>query len=167
MKIGRGNRSTRRKPTPAPLCPPQIPHDQTRDRTRAAVVEIRELVNFCGILTHGPEPFLRSPQLCSYSRTSQLFMEPECALSCSQELSTDPCPEPDQSNPIQSNPHHPISLRSILISSTHLRIDLPSGLFSSGFLTIFLFSPIRATCPVHLILLDLITLIILGEDYKL
>jgi hypothetical protein len=24
MKIGRGNRSTRRKPTPAPLCPPQI-----------------------------------------------------------------------------------------------------------------------------------------------
>jgi hypothetical protein len=24
MKIGRGNRSTRRKPAPAPLCPPQI-----------------------------------------------------------------------------------------------------------------------------------------------
>jgi hypothetical protein len=31
MKIGRGNRSTRRKPAPAPLCPPQIPHDQTRE----------------------------------------------------------------------------------------------------------------------------------------
>jgi hypothetical protein len=28
MKIGRGNRSTRRKPAPASLCPPQIPHDQ-------------------------------------------------------------------------------------------------------------------------------------------
>jgi hypothetical protein len=27
MKIDRGNRSTRRKPAPAPLCPPQIPHD--------------------------------------------------------------------------------------------------------------------------------------------
>jgi hypothetical protein len=27
MKIGRGNRSTRKKPAPAPLCPPQIPHD--------------------------------------------------------------------------------------------------------------------------------------------
>jgi hypothetical protein len=27
MKIGRGNRSTRRKPAPAQLCPPQIPHD--------------------------------------------------------------------------------------------------------------------------------------------
>jgi hypothetical protein len=27
IKNGRGNRSTRRKPAPAPLCPPQIPHD--------------------------------------------------------------------------------------------------------------------------------------------
>jgi hypothetical protein len=26
MKIGRGNRSTRRKPAPVPLCPPQTPH---------------------------------------------------------------------------------------------------------------------------------------------
>jgi hypothetical protein len=33
MKFGRGNRSTHRKPTPAPLCPPQISHDQTRART--------------------------------------------------------------------------------------------------------------------------------------
>jgi hypothetical protein len=30
MNIGRGNRSTRKKPAPAPLCPLQIPHDQTR-----------------------------------------------------------------------------------------------------------------------------------------
>jgi hypothetical protein len=27
MEVGRGNRSTRRKPAPAPLCPPQILHD--------------------------------------------------------------------------------------------------------------------------------------------
>jgi hypothetical protein len=27
MKIGRGLRSTRRKPAPASFCPPQIPHD--------------------------------------------------------------------------------------------------------------------------------------------
>jgi hypothetical protein len=27
MKIGRGTRSTWRKPAPAQLCPPQIPHD--------------------------------------------------------------------------------------------------------------------------------------------
>jgi hypothetical protein len=30
MKTCRGHRSTRRKPAPAPLCPPQIPLDQTR-----------------------------------------------------------------------------------------------------------------------------------------
>jgi hypothetical protein len=30
MKTGRGNPGTRRKPGPAPLCPPQIPHDKTR-----------------------------------------------------------------------------------------------------------------------------------------
>jgi hypothetical protein len=39
LKIGRGNRSTRRKPAPAPLCPPQIPLDQTR----AAAVGSRRL----------------------------------------------------------------------------------------------------------------------------
>jgi hypothetical protein len=27
MKFGKGNRSSQRKPAPAPLCPPQIPHD--------------------------------------------------------------------------------------------------------------------------------------------
>ena len=43
MKIGRGNRSTRRNPAPAPLCPPQIPLDQTRDRTRAAAVGSQRL----------------------------------------------------------------------------------------------------------------------------
>jgi hypothetical protein len=43
MSIGRGNRSTRRKPTPVPLCPPQIPHDLTWDRTRAAAVGSQRL----------------------------------------------------------------------------------------------------------------------------
>jgi hypothetical protein len=33
MMIGRGNRSTRRKPAPVPLCPPQTQH-----ATRAAAV---------------------------------------------------------------------------------------------------------------------------------
>jgi hypothetical protein len=36
--IGRGNRSTRRKPALVPLCPPQTPH-AARTRTRAAAVE--------------------------------------------------------------------------------------------------------------------------------
>jgi hypothetical protein len=34
MKIGRGNQSTWRKPAPAPLCPPQIPLNQTWVQTR-------------------------------------------------------------------------------------------------------------------------------------
>jgi hypothetical protein len=42
-KIDRGSRSTRRKPTPAPLCPPQIPHDQAWARTRATAVGSQRL----------------------------------------------------------------------------------------------------------------------------
>jgi hypothetical protein len=33
----------RDKPAPVPLCPPQIPHDLTRARTRAAEVGSRRL----------------------------------------------------------------------------------------------------------------------------
>jgi hypothetical protein len=43
MKIGRGNRNTRRKPVPGPFCPPQIPLDQTRTWTRAAAVGSQRL----------------------------------------------------------------------------------------------------------------------------
>jgi hypothetical protein len=39
MRIGRGNRNTRRKCAPVPLCPPQIPHDLTWAPTRAAAAE--------------------------------------------------------------------------------------------------------------------------------
>ena len=73
-------------------------------------------------------------------------------------------------SPIQSTYPHPTSWRCILILSTHLRLGLPSGLFPSGFPTKTLYtpfsSPIRATCPAHLILLDFITRTILGEEYK-
>jgi hypothetical protein len=36
--LARGNRSTRKKPAPVPLSPPQIPHDLTRAWIRAAVL---------------------------------------------------------------------------------------------------------------------------------
>jgi hypothetical protein len=43
MRIGRGDRNTRKKPLPVPLCPPQILHDLTWDRTWAAAVGSRRL----------------------------------------------------------------------------------------------------------------------------
>jgi hypothetical protein len=43
-----------------------------------------------------------SRHLCSYSRITQHIMEPEGSLSCSQESSTGPYPQPDQSNSYHS-----------------------------------------------------------------
>ena len=64
-------------------------------------------------------------------------------------------------NSMQSPQLPPTSWRSILILSSHLRLGLPNGLFPSGFpirtLCTPLPSPIRTTCPAHLILLDFTT----------
>ena len=71
---------------------------------------------------------------------------------------------------IQSMPPHLTSWRSILILSSQLCLGLPSGLFTWGFpiktLHKPLLSPIHATWPTHLILLNLITWTIIGEQYR-
>jgi hypothetical protein len=74
-------------------------------------------------------------------------------------------PEPDESSPYSL----PMSLRSIFIFF-HLCLGLPSGVFPSGFYTNTLYARLilsmRAIYPAHPIL-DLIILILFGEEYKL
>jgi hypothetical protein len=66
----------------------------------------------------------------------------------------------------------PISLRSILIPTSHLRLarlQVVSFLlaFPTKIMYTFLYSPMRVTCPAHLIRLDMICLIIFRDEYKI
>jgi len=89
-------------------------------------------------------------------------MEPKGSLLNLQVPTTCPYPEPDQSSPC---PYHSTSWRSILILFSHLCLGLPSGLFP--FQNHVCTSPLPIMCympnPPHL---DLITQIILGEEYR-
>jgi len=87
---------------------------------------------------------------------------------------------PKVHNPIHKSPPavcilcqmHPVQfLRSILILSLNLRLGLPNGFYPSSFATKilykFLISLMLTIFLTYLTLHDLITLIILGEAYKL
>ena len=82
-------------------------------------------------------------------------MEPEGSLPHSQEPAACPYPEPAQLSPT--------SWIHNVVFATHLRPDIPIGLFCSG-LCAALLSPICVRCSGHLILLDLMTRIIFAAD---
>jgi hypothetical protein len=95
--------------------------------------------------------------LCSHSRTSQHLMEPVGSISCSKEPPT---------GPILSH-INPIHIITFYLSKIDFNVVHPPTSWSSQWSPSFwlshqnivyalLLSPIRATCPAHLILLDLI-----------
>jgi hypothetical protein len=81
------------------------------------------------LLTYGAEPFFRSRQLCSHSRTFQNFIEPEGSLLCSQEPSTGPYPKPDR-----SSPYNPIRSLSKIYFNTVRSTYLYTGIFQVCYL---------------------------------
>ena len=95
------------------------------------------------------------------NRLTPWLMEPGGSMLHSQGLSDNPYPDSNQPN----YPHWylPISSRSILIVSSHLHLGLPIGVFLAGLPVKFPHSGRL----IHLNLLDLITLTISDERYKL
>jgi hypothetical protein len=79
MQIGRGNQSTRRKPAPVPVCPPQIPRDLTRARSRAAAVGSG--LKTAGYITPPPPP-PRMVSMCTTSFRNSDFYPQSVFVSC-------------------------------------------------------------------------------------
>jgi hypothetical protein len=143
MRIGRGNRSTRRKHAPVPLCPPQIPHDLTWDRTRAAAVGSRRLTAWAMAWPWEPKSLSQEP----LTGTILCQINPVDILSwCFFKINFNTILP---STPGSSKCFHPLSF--------------------SGQIIVYIsdLSPTRATYPANLVLLNLSFLIIFGEEHKL
>jgi len=104
--------------------------------------------------------------IVAQSRNPPSFMEPESSLASSKEPATGPYSEPVQPIPQL----HSVSLRAILILSSHTHLGLPNCVFflvlQTKILYVLQMYPIHATFPAHL-LLDLIFVITSDKEYKL
>jgi hypothetical protein len=114
--------------------------------TAYAICVIYKYPHFFDLLNSG-EPFPAG--------INSVAPQPEGSSPHTQQPATGCYPEPGE-----STPHPTTNLPKVhLILSSHIRLGLSSGLFPLGFPIktryMFLPSPMRATCPVHLILLDL------------
>jgi hypothetical protein len=88
MRIGRGNQSTRRKPAPVPLCPPQIPHDLGSNPGRRGGKPATNRLSYgtayrqCNIkyLHGGPQ---KATQTCTtYNDSPNILHTDMCSLVC-------------------------------------------------------------------------------------
>jgi hypothetical protein len=117
---------------------------------------------------HGAKRFLRNQSSHNWSRKSLLLMEPEGSSPCSEKPVTGPCREPRETTLHSHNLN-----RNYFNIISHLLLGLPSGLFLSGFpdkkycVYVFIIFSARVTWSSHPIVLDLITIIVFGEEYKL
>jgi hypothetical protein len=94
-------------------------------------------------------------------------LEPECSSPRSQEPSTCPYHEPSESTSHPTTNFSKIHSNPILPSTPRSSEWTPSFVISHQNLVHFFSSPMRATCPAHLILLDLISLMIFEDEYKI
>jgi hypothetical protein len=112
-------------------------------------------------LEQSPSSEANSHSICQ--EMSCLLWKPKVhSLPYSQQLAAGPYPEPDENI---------LRLSTILILSSHLRLDLSNLFFPSGYSTKILcdllFSSMHSTCSTHLLVLNLMTLVTVGETYKL
>ena len=91
-------------------------------------------------------------------------MEPEGSLPHSQVPANCPYPVTARCSPY---PPHPTSWRSFLILSSHLRLGLPSGLFTSGFATKTFICLSSLPYALHVLPISFFSILSPGVVYKM